>query len=156
MSWTQADKDAMDLRLKGWGRWCRAGACDPALWESDKAGGAGLTRDQVWDAWAVQLAVMRLPIDMRMVCQVHYVSRPVEVRNGEGESRVDEVNRRLRVAGIHRRMSADSYRSTRERAVANLLNGTKHLTAPVVRVECGPNRLGLRTSVADESKGLAA
>ena len=120
---SQADIDRMDLRLKNWAVWCRAGACDPTLWESDSAGRAGLTRDQVADAWAVQCMVMRLPIEMRIVIQVQYVSRPVEREAGQGESRVEEVNRRLRAAGVHRRMSGDQYRYVRGRAIGNMVNG---------------------------------
>lgn len=152
MTWSREEIDAMDLRLKNWGRWCRAGGGDPVLWESDKACGAGLTCDQVWDAWSVQLMVMRLPLDMRVVVQVHYVSRPVEAANGQGESRVDEANRRLRAAGEHRRLNADGYRYTRERAVTNMLNGSKGLTGADRGVSSRSNWLGLRTSVASGLK----
>lgn len=148
MAPSEAEIDRMDLRLKNWAVWCRTGACDPTLWESDAAGRAGLTRDQVADAWAVHCMVMRLPIEMRIVIQVQYVSRPVEREAGQGESRVDEVNRRLRAAGVHRRMSGDQYRYVRGRAIGNMVNGEALLTGARERVESPRNWLGIRTSGA--------
>lgn len=135
----------MDLRLKNWAVWCRAGCADPALWESDTTSRGGLARDQVADAWAVQCMVMRLPIEMRIVCQVHYVSRPTEQLAGRGETRVDEVNRRLRAAGVHRRMSMGQYRYVRDRAIGNMINSEKVLTGAVSGVGCAFNWLGVRT-----------
>jgi len=149
---TKAEFDAMDLRLKLWGVWCRAGCRDPALWESDGRNGAGLTRDQVEDAWRMQCMVMRLPIELRIVCQVQYVCRPEEEKTGQGEGRVAEANRRIRSAGVHRRLSADDYRAVRERAVSNLINADR-LTAVLKSVSCKPN--GPRTR-APKIQGLAA
>ena len=150
----KAEFDAMDMRLKQWGAWCRAGLRDPTLWESDGRDGAGMTRDQVEDAWCVQCMVMRLPVELRMVCQGHYVSRPEEFRTGEGEGRIVEVNRRLRAAGIHRRLSGNEYVSVRERAIGNLINAHR-LTVSKKSVSSAPN--GPRFSAPSVSvKGLAA
>jgi hypothetical protein len=149
---TKVEFDAMDLRLKQWGAWCRAGGRDPALWESDGRHGAGMTRDQVEDAWRLQCMVMRLPIEMRIVCQVQYVCRPEEPVTGHGEGRVAEVNRRIRAAGVHRRLSADDCRAVRERAVNNLINADR-LTAVLKSVSCRSN--GPRTR-APKIQGLAA
>ena len=150
----KADIEAMDLRLKQWGAWCRAGCRDPALWESDTNTSAGMTRDQVEDAWRVQCMVMRLPVELRMVCQVHYVSRPEEGRTGQGEGRAVEVNRRLRAAGIHRRLSGAEYVAVRERAIGNLINADR-LTKAISRVSCATN--GPRISAPKRFiKGLAA
>lgn len=150
----RAEFDAMDLRLKQWGAWCRAGSRDPALWESDVNTSAGMTRDQIEDAWRVQCMVMRLPVELRMVCQVHYVSRPEEFRTGEGEGRVVEVNRRLRAAGIHRRLSGSEYVCVRERAVGNLINADR-LTASVKSVSSAPNWSRISAPIVS-AKGLAA
>lgn len=151
---TKAECDEMDLRLKQWGAWCRAGSRDPALWESDGRNGAGMTRDQVADAWAVQCMVMRLPIEMRIVCQVHYVSRPEEAITRQGETRLAEVNRRIRAAGVHRRLASSEYYYVRDRAIGNLLNADR-LTKAIGVVSSRSN--GLRTTAPKIfSKGLAA
>jgi hypothetical protein len=150
----KADFDAMDLRLKQWGAWCRAGSRDPSMWESDANTSAGMTRDQIEDAWRVQCMVMRLPIEMRMVCQVHYVSRPQELATGYGEGRLQEVNRRIRSAGVHRRLSNSEYFAVRDRAIGNLINADR-LTNSLKSVSSAtnwPRILASKISI----KGLAA
>lgn len=148
----KTEHDAMDRRLKQWGAWCRAGCRDPALWESDGRNGAGMTRDQVEDAWRVQCMVIRLPIEMRIVCQVQYVCRPEEAITGYGEGRVAEANRRIMAAGVHRRLSADDYRAVRDRAVGNLVNADQ-LTTALESVSCSSNGPRFR---APKIHGLAA
>lgn len=151
---TKTEFDAMDLRLKQWGAWCRAGCRDPSMWDSDGTPGAGMTRDQVADAWSVQCMVMRLPIEMRIVCQVHYVSRPEESITRRGETRLAEVNRRIRAAGVHRRLGGNEYYCVRDRAIENLINADR-LTKAVGLVSSRSN--GLRTTAPKFfSKGLAA
>lgn len=146
--------DAMDLRLKQWGVWCRAGSRDPSLWESDVNTSAGMTRDQVEDAWRVQCMVMRLPVEMRIVCQVHYVSRPEEAITGQGEARLAEVNRRLRKAGVHRRLGQAEYFPVRDRAINNLTNADR-LTTSTKSVSSVPNWSRI-SAPKISTKGLAA